>query len=134
MTGVALFIPVRITTIDTKVPTILNSLFPDCVTAPDIKPQNILLETPAIDEMFQRAPSEAFTPQLPPLAPPNDFYRPSEQLSSAEQDLATATDISVRLADFGTGEMLCSLSLVFVIFTWPLIRDEQMQQAGQTST
>jgi len=57
--------------------------------------------------MFECAPSEAFTPQLPPLAPPNDFYRPSEQLSSGEQDLATATDISIRLTDFGTGEKLC---------------------------
>ncbi|KAK0643307.1 serine kinase [Cercophora newfieldiana] len=68
----------------------------------DIKPQNILLETPAINKMFECAPSELFTPQLPPLAQPNDFYRPSEQLSSGEQDLATATDISIRLADFGT--------------------------------
>jgi len=67
----------------------------------DIKPQNILLETPSIDEMFECAPSEVFTPELPPLAPPNDFYRQSEQLSSGKQDLATATDISIRLADFG---------------------------------
>lgn len=56
--------------------------------------------------MFECAPSEVFAPQLPPLAPPNDFYRPSEQLSSGKEDLATATDISVRLADFGTGEKL----------------------------
>jgi serine/threonine-protein kinase SRPK3 len=69
----------------------------------DIKPQNIVLETPAIDKMYNNAPSEAFAPKLPPLDPPNDFYRPSEQLSASEQDLATATDISVRLADFGTG-------------------------------
>ncbi|KAK0611714.1 kinase-like domain-containing protein [Immersiella caudata] len=68
----------------------------------DIKPQNILLETPLIDKMFEHARSEVFTSKLPSLAPPNDFYRPSEQLSSGEEDLATATDISVRLADFGT--------------------------------
>lgn len=69
----------------------------------DIKPQNILLDTPAINEMFEKAPSEAFTPQLPPLDPPNDFYRQSEQVSSGEEDLAHATDVSIRLADFGTG-------------------------------
>ncbi|KAK4163967.1 Serine/threonine-protein kinase [Cladorrhinum sp. PSN259] len=54
----------------------------------DIKPQNILLETLAINKMFECAPSELFTPQLPPLAPPNDFYRPSEQLSFGWQILA----------------------------------------------
>ncbi|KAM7186317.1 Serine/threonine-protein kinase [Naviculisporaceae sp. PSN 640] len=68
----------------------------------DIKPQNILLETPEIDRMFECAPSESFTPHFSPLAPPNDFYRPSEQVSSGKEDLATATDISIRLADFGT--------------------------------
>jgi serine/threonine-protein kinase SRPK3 len=71
--------------------------------AADIKPQNILLDTPAINEMFEKAPSKVFTPQLPPLDPPNDFYRQSEQLSSGEEDLANATDISTKLADFGTG-------------------------------
>ncbi|KAK3314436.1 kinase-like domain-containing protein [Apodospora peruviana] len=81
----------------------LEFLHDECGTIhTDIKPQNILLETPAINKMFECAPSEVFTPQLPPLAPPNDFYHPSEQLSSGEQDLATATDISIRLADFGT--------------------------------
>lgn len=69
----------------------------------DIKPQNILLDTPAISEMLEKAPSNVFTPQLPPLDPPNDFYRQSEQLSSGEEDLANATDTSIKLADFGTG-------------------------------
>jgi serine/threonine-protein kinase SRPK3 len=71
--------------------------------AVDIKPQNILLDTPAINEMFKKAPSQVFTPQIPPLDPPNDFYRQSEQLSSGEEDLADATDILIMLADFGTG-------------------------------
>ncbi|KXN86740.1 Serine/threonine-protein kinase SRPK [Leucoagaricus sp. SymC.cos] len=68
----------------------------------DIKPQNILIETPAINEMFEKAPSEAFQLQYSALDPPNDFYSQSEQLSSAEEDLARASDVSVRLADFGT--------------------------------
>lgn len=73
--------------------------------AADIKPQNILLETPEINKLFEQAPSEVFRPQLPPLDPPNDFYRPSEQLSSGKEDLAQATDVSVRLGDFGTGKV-----------------------------
>ncbi|KAM7198855.1 Serine/threonine-protein kinase [Rhypophila sp. PSN 637] len=81
----------------------LDFLHDNCgVIHTDIKPQNILLETPAIDKMFECAPSESFIPHLPPLAPPNDFYRPSEQVSSGKEDLATTTDISIRLADFGT--------------------------------
>ena len=92
--------------------TLLGSLLNLRNTALDIKPQNVLLETPAIDEMFESAPSEAFTPQLPPLAPPNDCYRRSEQLSSSGENLATATDISVRLADFGTGEKLLPAGLL----------------------
>lgn len=69
----------------------------------DIKPQNILIETAKITEMFEHAPSDVFLPQRPPLDPPNDFYIESSQISSAEEDLARVTDVSVRLADFGTG-------------------------------
>ncbi|TWU74168.1 hypothetical protein ED733_000552 [Metarhizium rileyi] len=54
--------------------------------------------------MFRDAPSEAFEPSRPALAPPLDFYIESAQVSCAEEDLAhsTDTDISVMLADFGT--------------------------------
>ena len=72
----------------------------------DIKPSNILVETLAINEMFQKAPSEAFHSDIPPLAPPNDFYMESVQVSSAEEDLTRTSDLSVRLADFGTGKLL----------------------------
>lgn len=74
----------------------------------DIKPQNILLDTPAIKEMFEKAPSQVFMPQLAPLQPPSDFYRQSEQLSSGEEDLAQTTDLSIKLADFGAGTDPCS--------------------------
>ncbi|KAF4906996.1 Serine/threonine-protein kinase SKY1 [Colletotrichum viniferum] len=70
--------------------------------APDITSKNILIETPAINRMFDELPSEAFKPDLLPLAPPNDFYMQSEQVSWAQEDLKVSKDISVRLADFGT--------------------------------
>ncbi|KAH7888965.1 kinase-like domain-containing protein [Phlebopus sp. FC_14] len=54
----------------------------------DIKPQNILVETTEMDEPFQRAPSSIFLP--------------SEPVFSANEDLVSATDVSFRLADFGT--------------------------------
>lgn len=68
----------------------------------DIKPQNILIESPAINQMFERAPPEAFRPRGSPLEPPNDFYMVSTQLSSNEEDIAQPAGLSVRLADFGT--------------------------------
>jgi serine/threonine-protein kinase SRPK3 len=74
----------------------------------DIKPQNILVETPAINKMFEQAPSAAFRPHRSPLEPPNDFYMESTQVSSAEEDIAHPTELSVRLADFGTCETLDS--------------------------
>ncbi|EAQ93087.1 hypothetical protein CHGG_01322 [Chaetomium globosum CBS 148.51] len=68
----------------------------------DIKPQNILVEKPAINTMFEQAPSEVFLPEDTPQGPPGDFYMESTQISSAEEDLTQPTDLSVRLADFGT--------------------------------
>ncbi|KAG6032239.1 hypothetical protein E4U41_007279 [Claviceps citrina] len=68
----------------------------------DIKPQNILIQTPAIGEIFQTAPSEAFRPKRPPLPPPLDFYIESVQVSSAKEDLAQSTDVSIVLTDLGT--------------------------------
>ncbi|KAK8913323.1 Serine/threonine-protein kinase SRPK [Metarhizium anisopliae] len=52
--------------------------------------------------MFKHAPSEAFKPDSLALPPPLDFYTESAQVSSAEEDLAHSTDISIMLADFGT--------------------------------
>lgn len=74
----------------------------------DIKPQNILIESPAINEMFEQAPSEVFRPRVSPMAPPNDFYMESAQVSSAEEDITHPTDFAVRLADFGTCETVRS--------------------------
>ncbi|KAL2756618.1 hypothetical protein ACRALDRAFT_2102427 [Sodiomyces alcalophilus JCM 7366] len=71
-------------------------------TVTDIKPQNILIESPAINRMFEQAPSEAFRPHGSPREPPNDFYMASTQLSSKEEDITRPTEFSVRLADFGT--------------------------------
>ncbi|POR39117.1 Uncharacterized protein TPAR_00676 [Tolypocladium paradoxum] len=68
----------------------------------DIKPQNILVETPAINRMFEQAPSEAFRSHGLSLDPPNSFYVESTPVSSAEEDIADPTELSVRLADFGT--------------------------------
>ncbi|VUC25950.1 unnamed protein product [Clonostachys rosea] len=52
--------------------------------------------------MFQSAPSGAFRPPEVSIGP-TDYYMPSMPLLSAEEDIAaTTTDISVRLADFGT--------------------------------
>ncbi|KAF5121856.1 Serine/threonine-protein kinase SRPK [Metarhizium anisopliae] len=56
--------------------------------------------------MFKHAPSEAFKPDSLALPPPLDFYTESAQVSSAEEDLAHSTDISIMLADFGTASWL----------------------------
>ncbi|KAI9739551.1 MAG: hypothetical protein M1834_006267 [Cirrosporium novae-zelandiae] len=69
----------------------------------DIKPQNILIETTEINEIFESLPSSAFRQPSPPLDPPNDFYMQSEVVASATEDLsAPPEDFSVRLNDFGT--------------------------------
>ena len=81
--------------------------------AADIKPSNILIETPAINEMFQKAPPEAFQSDASPLDPPNDFYMESVQVTSAEEDVTCPADLSVRLADFGTGKPLLCPRKVF---------------------
>lgn len=72
----------------------------------DIKPRNILIETPSIREMFAKAPSEVLLQENPPDGP----IIPSVQLYSAEEDLSQAKDISVKLADFGAG-----------MLPWPII-------------
>ncbi|KAH7133707.1 kinase-like domain-containing protein [Dactylonectria macrodidyma] len=68
----------------------------------DIKPQNILIETPTISEMFEEAPSEVFQPHGSPPDPANDFYMASTQYSPGEEDIAHPAELSIRLADFGT--------------------------------
>ncbi|CRK18125.1 hypothetical protein BN1708_012245 [Verticillium longisporum] len=81
----------------------LSYLHDECrVIHTDIKPQNILIESPAINNMFEQTPPEAFRPRGSPLEPPNDFYMASTQLSSIEEDIAHPTELSIRLADFGT--------------------------------
>jgi serine/threonine-protein kinase SRPK3 len=77
----------------------------------DIKPQNILIETSEINEMFQHAPSKVFSPCYPPHDPPTDYYMKSEQVISGEEKLETA-DVCIRLADFGTGTHMCSFPVV----------------------
>lgn len=85
--------------------TSLSRPFLDILTIlSDIKPRNVLIETPAIREMFQKAPSEAFQVGSRTRPPPEDFYTETIQVSSGEEDLAQSTDISVALSDFGTGE------------------------------
>jgi serine/threonine-protein kinase SRPK3 len=70
-------------------------------------PQNILMGTPRIDKMFRETPSERLAPRVtgaPGVAVPSmskDFRLSSEKFSSGYEDLQAATDISVRLADFG---------------------------------
>ncbi|KAJ6446609.1 ATP-dependent DNA helicase II subunit 2 [Purpureocillium lavendulum] len=68
----------------------------------DMKPQNILIETPAIDKMFEQTPSEASRPRGSPLKPPDDFYMASTQFSSIKEDIAKTNELSIRMADFGT--------------------------------
>jgi hypothetical protein len=59
-----------------------------------------------------------FLPQDPPQDPPNDFYIQSSQISSANEDLSRVTAVSVKLADFGTGEKL-RLSMSFSLVNSP---------------
>ncbi|KAJ2981452.1 hypothetical protein NQ176_g2011 [Zarea fungicola] len=53
--------------------------------------------------MFENAPSEAFQPDGGARDGP---VIESVQVSSAEEDLAQSTNISIKLADFGTGELM----------------------------
>lgn len=53
--------------------------------------------------MFKNTPSEAFEPERESCHGP---LVESVQVSAAEEDLAQSTDVSVKLGDFGTGELL----------------------------
>lgn len=74
----------------------------------DIKPGNILIETREIDRMFDTTPSDAFRPEGLPQDRSLDYYMASVQVSSDREDLSRPTDLSVRLADFGTCEPACA--------------------------
>lgn len=63
--------------------------------------------------MFDYAPSELFAPDSLPERP-NDFYLRSEQISSGEENLATITELSVRLTHFGTCKGTANPKLFFV--------------------
>lgn len=56
--------------------------------------------------MFDHAPSEVFLQQSLPANPPENFYMDSEPVTSGEEDLSKAMDISIKLADFGVGKYL----------------------------
>ncbi|KAM5371305.1 hypothetical protein ACJZ2D_008106 [Fusarium nematophilum] len=68
----------------------------------DIKPQNILIETPGINDMLQHAPSEVLQQHTPPPDPEKPYYMESSQLALADEDMTLPDNISVKLADFGT--------------------------------
>lgn len=55
--------------------------------------------------MFRNAPPEVFQQQSPALPPPQDYYMKSEPVISSHEDLTTSSDVSFRLADFGTGQI-----------------------------
>lgn len=67
----------------------------------DIKPQNILIDTTQINDIFRLAPSSIFAPDATPQ-PPDDFYIESVQLTSGEEDVTDPVNVNIRLADFGT--------------------------------
>ncbi|OAA60807.1 serine protein kinase Sky1 [Cordyceps fumosorosea ARSEF 2679] len=68
----------------------------------DIKPQNILIETPAIREIFDHAPPEVFESQE---AARDGNIMESVQVSSAQEDLAQSLRVSAKLADFRASMM-----------------------------
>jgi hypothetical protein len=83
--------------------------------------------------MFEEAPSEVFLPQRPPLDPLNDFYIESSPISSAEEDLAHVTEVSVRLADFGTGDQ-SGLLMKFCPIDWFCSKLDYISSSGMDTT
>lgn len=67
--------------------------------------------------MFLQAPSDAFHPDISPLDRPNAFCMESTQVSSGEEDVSGLTDLSVKLADFGTGRSYAKTRM-FDRFLW----------------
>jgi serine/threonine-protein kinase SRPK3 len=73
----------------------------------DIKPQNILLETTQINEVFEHASPAIFAPLPSATDPRHDFYMKSGRIISTNEDPASVPPppgFSARIADFGTGE------------------------------
>lgn len=68
---------------------LVRTYCPVLIQVTDIKPQNILIETPDINGMFEKVLSEAFQPYRAPLE--NDFYMVPAQVSSAEDDIPQPT-------------------------------------------
>ena len=72
----------------------------------DIKPANILLETPELDDMFRHAPPEVLEQEQGHSDEHlDDYYMTSEPVISGHEDLVSPhawKDMSFRLADFGT--------------------------------
>jgi serine/threonine-protein kinase SRPK3 len=80
----------------------------DLTDRTDIKPQNILLETAKINDMFDDAPSTVFHHSSPIYDAPEDYYMASEEIVAANEGFDTTTpppSLSVRLTDFGTGKL-----------------------------
>ncbi|KAI0109230.1 serine kinase [Nemania sp. FL0031] len=96
----------------------------------DTKPQNILIETSEINEMFQYAPSEVFNSSYPPHDPPTDYYMKSMPVISGEEELETA-DISVRLTGFGDHKVdIWNLGLII----WELVHGRPVFDGQETAT
>ncbi|KAK2774049.1 serine protein kinase sky1 [Colletotrichum kahawae] len=74
----------------------LSYLHDECQAA------NILIESPAINRLFEELASEDFVSHDVTLPPPDDFYMRSTQMYTDEENIAESSELSVRLADFGT--------------------------------
>ncbi|KAJ3555795.1 hypothetical protein NP233_g12125 [Leucocoprinus birnbaumii] len=91
----------------------------------DIKPEIILIETTKINVLFEMASLKTLLSRLPSFDPPNDFYIQSSQISSAKEDLSCATEVSIRLADFGTGGKP-KLSMAFSLINPEMLRTPEV--------
>jgi serine/threonine protein kinase len=82
----------------------------DLTECKDIKPQNILLESTKLNDMFEHAPSKVFR-HASPVLEPDDYYTESEEVVLAKEDFGGTPPprrFSMRLTDFGTGKLLSS--------------------------
>lgn len=79
----------------------VNSLTPPV----DIKPDNILIETSGIYEIFEKAwPKDIDILEPEKQASKESWYRPSISVFPDDYDLTCPEDLSIKLADFGTGK------------------------------
>jgi serine/threonine-protein kinase SRPK3 len=80
----------------------------DLTECTDKQPQNILLETAKINDMFDNAPSTVFRHSAPIYDAPEDYYMESEDIVAANEGFDSThppPSLSVRLTDFGTGKL-----------------------------